>query len=315
MGTVGVLCTRVRVEEKQVMAALAEAGLRPEPLQPAGLPLPPFPSPSLTPTLPAAAMAGGLAGGVVLDRCHKRAVAAAVLSALRAHDVEVFDAGLAARGDRLAVATALARAGVPRPWTSLATTQESALAAVAQAGYPATLLPLPWDNAPVALLDEDAAEAVIEHRAVLGAGAESLAIVQQGTAHGAATVTVVGNEAIAVEGFASDEAIAVAEAAARALGADLIGVVVAETSAGPVAWDVLPAPDFRHARPLGGRSVADAIADLITGRFATRVGGSRPSVEIGAGIRVEAAYAGQGRRDYASVGVGGEVRDGVVLTA
>jgi hypothetical protein len=309
MGTVGVLCTRVRVEEKLVMAALAEAGLRPEPLQPAGLPLPPFPSP--TPLLPAPAMAGGLAGGLVLDRCHKRAVAGAVLAALRAHGVEVLDAGLAARGDRLAVAAALARAGVPRPWTALATSQESAHAAVARAGYPATLLPLPWDNAPVALLDEDAAEAVIEHRAVLGSGAESLALVQQGTAIGAATVVVVAGEAVAADGLPSPGAVAVAESAARALGADLVGVVVAETAAGPVAWDILPAPDFRHAAPLGDRTVADAIAALAAERVAVPIASGLPAFGMEDEIRIEAAFAGYGRNGRAR----GEVRDGVVLTA
>ncbi len=306
MSTVGVLCTRVRVEEKQVMAALVEAGLRPQPIQPAGLPLPPFPSP--TPIPPAPAMAGGLAGGIVLDRCHKRAAAAAILAALRAHGVEILDAGMAASGDRLAVATALARAGVPRPWTSLVTCESSALAAVEQAACPATLLPLAWDSAPVALLDRDTAEAVIEHRAVLGSGAEGLALVQQGCALHPATVFVVGGEAVAVESAApsvSGEAVAVAEATARALYADVIGVVVADSAAGPVVWDVLPAPDFRHATAIAGRSVAEAIAALVAARMSAGVSLGMSSLEI------EAAFAALNGQSHTREGV----RDGVVLSA
>ncbi|MBA3415737.1 MAG: hypothetical protein H0U10_10990, partial [Chloroflexia bacterium] len=159
--------------------------------------------------------------------------------------------------------------------THFAWSAEAALAAVAALGYPATLLPLAYRSAATPLLDIDAAEAVIEHRAVLGNGVETLALVQAGVAAGRASCfVVVDGEPVASDGSAIDRAasdeMAEANAAARnlaaraahALGARLIGVVVAETAFGPVVWDVQPVPEFRHARPLSGRSVAEAVAAM-----------------------------------------------------
>ncbi|MBW3612073.1 MAG: serine protease, partial [Actinobacteria bacterium] len=83
-------------------------------------------------------------------------------AACRALGAVTLDAGLAATGDRLAVATALATAGLPRPETRLACSPEAALLALAEFGYPGTLLPLAAGAPPVVLHDADAAEAVLE---------------------------------------------------------------------------------------------------------------------------------------------------------
>jgi len=266
MTAVGVLCARVRVEEKQVLAALAEAGAQGMPIPPAGLPLPPAPLP------PAPAQAGGLAGDadVLVDRVQDRAVAAALATVVRARGGIVLDAGIAASGDRLAVATALAQAGLPRPATWLATGEESALAAVAGTGLPATLVPLARSGAPVTLLDHDAAEAVIEHRAVLGSGIECVSLIQAGHNLESATLLVVDGVAVAVEAkgvsAVSPLAIRIAETAAGALGADIAGIELVETADGTVVWDVHPVPDFRHATPIGDRDAATAIAALAVRR-------------------------------------------------
>ncbi|HYO29788.1 MAG TPA: hypothetical protein VER37_04335, partial [Thermomicrobiales bacterium] len=157
MATVGVLCGRMRVEEKLLVAALAEAGVVAEPVVPTGLPLPP----SRHPLPPAPAFAGGPQTDLLIDRFPERAAGAALIAASRATGSATIDAGLAATGDRLTVATALASAGVPRPNTHFAWSAEAALAAVASLGYPATLLPLAYRSAATPLHDIDAAEAVI----------------------------------------------------------------------------------------------------------------------------------------------------------
>ena len=81
----------------------------------------------------------------------------------------------------------------------LATGEESALAAVAEAGLPATLVPLARSGDPVVLLDHDTAEAVIEHRAVLGSGIECVSLIQAGHNLESALLLVVDGIAVAVE--------------------------------------------------------------------------------------------------------------------
>ena len=174
MATVGVLCARGRVEEKALMAALAEAGIVSALFPPADEPLPVGPDP--------VSPCGNQfpVPQIVVDRHPNRQIARAVLSACRALGVPVLSAGIAATGDRLDVASALERAALPRPRTALCTSEDAALQAVRALGLPATLLPLDLQSAGITLLDEDAAEAVLEHRAVLGGTGQSLNLVQAG---------------------------------------------------------------------------------------------------------------------------------------
>lgn len=270
MATVGVLCARVRVEEKQIMAALAEAGVVPTPLAPADVPLPVGPSPR-TPTGPGAISTP--ATDLIVDRCQDRATAAVILRVARAVGVDTLDAGLAATGDRLAVAAALGAARLPRPETKLAIGEAAVVDAVAAFGYPSTLLPLPLDGAGIVLPDLDTAEAVAEHRLMLGPPGAAIVLVQAGVAAVEArwTVIVVGGRALAATTATGGlplpgDGARLAEAAAAVLGADLIGIEVADSAGGLVVWDAHPLPDFRHAVAFGSETVAEAIATRVFDR-------------------------------------------------
>lgn len=260
MATVRVLCSRMRVEEKQIAQALAESGSVLEPVVPAAMPIPPMPTP------PAPAASGELASTLVIDRVQIRSVGSVTVQALRSAGTITIDAGLAATGDRLQVASALAAAGVARPETVLAVNDAAAMEAVVGFGYPATLLPLAYDGAPVTLLDVDTAEAVIEHRLVLGSGMERISLVQRGSGIGSVLVIVVDGTAVAIvdgEASAVDAGVvAMAERAAVALNADVIGVRVAHVDGNAVVWDVEAVPEFRHAVRLGEVGVGEAIANL-----------------------------------------------------
>ena len=72
--------------------------------------------------------------------------------------------------DKFKTSIALARANVPQPETRLAFSQESALEAIAELGYPAVLKPVvgSWGRLLAKVNDPDAAEAVLEHRQTLG---------------------------------------------------------------------------------------------------------------------------------------------------
>jgi glutathione synthase/RimK-type ligase-like ATP-grasp enzyme len=265
---IGVLCARVRVEEKQVIAALANAGVVALPVPPASAPMPPGPATADLAALgthqPADASAHH-ALEIVIDRCQNRHVAAAMLPLLKLGGARVIDAGLAATGTRLEVASALVTAGVPRPQAFIAMSEAAALDAAARLGYPATLLPQQAGTAATALLDHDTAEAVIEHRVVLGTHGEAIMLLQAGAPNGdrLGRHHVVGDAVVATEGALVDgRARALAIAAAAALGAQAITVDVAEVDGRLVVWDVVAVTDFRAAMPTGERTVGQALAEL-----------------------------------------------------
>jgi hypothetical protein len=265
MATVGVLCSRARVEEKALMAALAQAGIVSALFPPADEPLPVGP-------LPVAPEGRAFpVPQLVVDRHPNRQLARAVLATCQALGVPALCAGLAGTGDRLDVASTLSAHGLPRPATALCTSHEAGAQAVAAMGLPATLLPLDLAEGPIALLDMDAAEAVLEHRAVLGGSHSSLGLIQTGSpaAQHLVTVIVVDGTAVALEspaGAVPDAALRLAETAAGALDAALVGIVVA-CGAQTIVWDVRPVPDFRRAQPLGHQMVADAIAAAVMARL------------------------------------------------
>jgi glutathione synthase/RimK-type ligase-like ATP-grasp enzyme len=299
---VGVLCTRVRVEEKQLLKTLADAGVPALPLAPTSSPLPICPVP---PKPSFAAAKDGVAAEVIIDRCQNRAVAAAILPLWRAHGVPTIDAGLAATGDRLAVAMTLAAAGIPRPDAELVCSEDAALIALDSSGYPSTFMPLAPGSKEIVLFDEDTAEAVFEHRDVLGHKSDVLGLLQTGVAlpTDRVTVIVVDGVAVAVNSHDHDvpkSAYGLAELAAKALGASMIGVEVAHMIDGPVVWSVQPTPDFRDAISLDDTTVAEAIAKLAAELS------QKTSPEV---IAVELLDEVQGTT------IGREVRDDVALSA
>jgi [lysine-biosynthesis-protein LysW]--L-2-aminoadipate ligase len=273
MATVGVLCARGRMEENALMAALAQAGIVSALFPPADEPLP------VGPMSPSPTGRAFPVPQIVVDRHPTRQIARAVLATCGALGVPVLCAGIAATGDRLDVASALAAQGLPRPLTALCTSEDAGIAAVAATGLPATLLPLELKSTPIALLDRDAAEAVLEHRAVLGGIEGSLALIQSGSpiTENLVNVIVVDGAASALEtrsGVAvPDQALRLAEHAAHALNADLVAIVIALRSGDPVVWDARPVPDFRDALPIGDLTVAQAIARAVERRLATAVPG------------------------------------------
>jgi [lysine-biosynthesis-protein LysW]--L-2-aminoadipate ligase len=278
MGNVAVLCTRVRVEEKQLLAAFAQAGvpavqMSPEPE--------PFPMPRASLASPAALTAASSFDahsrfGVVVDRLQNRTIGSAIVRNHRASGTIVIDSGIAATGTRLEVMHVLAAAGLPLPPALLALSEDAGLLAVERIGYPATVFPMQIGLSGIALQDREIAEAILEHRDTLGGSAETVFVVQEGIHDEADLIKaiVVDGTVVAYEGtchhpkgFSGCEQLAAA--AAHALGASLVGVTLAHTPDGLVVWDVRPTPDFRHSIPTGSVTVADAIVALAKRRLSS----------------------------------------------
>jgi len=84
-------------------------------------------------------------------------------------------------GDKLATSAALARAGIPQPRTKVAFTPEAALQAIEELGYPVVLKPTvgSWGRLLAKINDRDAAEAVLEHKETLGSYQHSVYYIQE----------------------------------------------------------------------------------------------------------------------------------------
>ena len=159
--TVGVLLSRVRVEEKLLLGELERRGAI----------LRRFDDRELT--LDLHERKGDLLGcDVVLERCINHLRALYTLKVLEDWGVPTVNTYEVANtcGDKLLTTAALVREGVPTPRTVIAFTPESALAAIEEVGYPVVLKPAvgSWGRLLARVNDRDAAEALLEHKVTLG---------------------------------------------------------------------------------------------------------------------------------------------------
>jgi len=83
--------------------------------------------------------------------------------------------------DKLLTTVALQEARVPQPKVRVAFTTESAIKAIEEMGYPVILKPVigSWGRLLARINDRDAAEAVLEHKEVLGSYQHSIIYIQE----------------------------------------------------------------------------------------------------------------------------------------
>ena len=84
-------------------------------------------------------------------------------------------------GDKLTTSALLKRDDLPQPRALVAFTPESALEAIEQIGYPVVLKPVvgSWGRLLAKINDRDAAEALLEHKATLGSAQHSVFYIQE----------------------------------------------------------------------------------------------------------------------------------------
>ncbi len=84
-------------------------------------------------------------------------------------------------GDKLVTSARLFRAGVPQPHAATAFTPEAALEAIESFGYPVVLKPVTgsWGRLLAKVNDREAAEAILEHKATLGSVQHSIFYIQE----------------------------------------------------------------------------------------------------------------------------------------
>ena len=168
---IGVLYSRVRMEEKWIFAALEKRGIDYERLDDRTI------SFDLENPQPWRAY------DAVLERSISFTSGLNALRVLNAFGVPTVNTAAVAEicGDKLTTSAMLARAGVPQPHNIVAFTPESALDAIEVIGYPCVLKPVvgSWGRLLAKINDRDAAEAVLEHKAMLGYVQHSVFYIQE----------------------------------------------------------------------------------------------------------------------------------------
>ena len=167
----GVLYSRVRVEEKWIFSAMEKRGIDYERLDDRAI------SFDLDDPEPWRAF------DAVLERSISYTSGLYALRLLNAFGVPTVNTATVAEicGDKLTTSAMLARAGVPQPRNMVAFTPEAALEAIETFGYPIVLKPVvgSWGRLLAKVNDRDAAEAVLEHKATLGSVQHSVFYIQE----------------------------------------------------------------------------------------------------------------------------------------
>lgn len=166
---IGVLCSRIRVEEKLLFDEMERRGISYEKLDDRELIFDLHQKPG--------------DWDVVLERCINHARALYSLKALNdwgVRTVNRYEVALTC-GDKFLTTQALIHAGLPVPRNYLAFTAESALQAIEKMGYPVVLKPPvgSWGRLLSKVNDREAAEAILEHKELLGSYHHSIFYIQE----------------------------------------------------------------------------------------------------------------------------------------
>ena len=190
-------------------------------------------------------------------------------------------------GDKLLTSAALTDHGVPQPEARVAFTAESALRALDEMGYPAVLKPAvgSWGRLLAKVNDRDAAEALLEHKTVLGSYHHSIFYMQRYMVkpHGRDIRSfVVGDECIAAiyrasehwitntaRGGAASNCPLTAEVcelslqAARAIGGGVVAIDLFETGDGLLVNEVNDTMEFKNSIDITGVNIPGRIVDYV----------------------------------------------------
>ena len=168
---IGVICSRLRVEEKWILAAMDRRGLDYERHDDRQV-IFDLDHPDVWQQYDA-----------VLERSISYTNGLYALRILNSWGIPTVNTAAVAEacGDKLTTSTLLAKAGVPQPRNVIAFTPESALEAIEAMGYPVVLKPVvgSWGRLLAKVNDRDAAEALLEHKAVLGSVQHSVFYIQE----------------------------------------------------------------------------------------------------------------------------------------
>lgn len=223
---------------------------------------------------------------VVLERAINHLRAEYTLKVLNDWDVPTINTFEVANicGDKLLTTAALVKAGVPVPRTRIAFTPESAIEAIEDLGYPVVLKPAigSWGRLLSKVNDRDAAEALLEHKVTLGSfhhgafyiqeyvekegrdirsfviGDETICAIYRDSPH---WITNTARGAKASNCPVTPQLDEISRAAARAVGGGVVAVDLFETPYGLQVNEVNYTMEFRNSIDTTGVNIPEKIID------------------------------------------------------
>jgi [lysine-biosynthesis-protein LysW]--L-2-aminoadipate ligase len=225
---------------------------------------------------------------VVIERCinHSRAVhTLKIFNDFGIPTVNTFEVAEVC-GSKFLTTQALIKTGVPTPKCYMAFTPESALAAMDELGYPCVIKPNTgsWGRLISKINDRDAAEAILEHKQILGSYHHSIFYIQEYVEkHGRDIRSfVVGDRCIAAVYRYSphwitntarggktdncpitDEVHDLSVRAAKAVGGGVVAIDLFETPAGLSVNEVNYTMEFRNSITVTGVNIPAKVVDYV----------------------------------------------------
>ena len=225
---------------------------------------------------------------VVMERCINHSRALHGLKLLESAGIRCINTAEVANicGDKILTSLALEEHGVAQPELRIAFTEESALNALDELGYPAVLKPAvgSWGRLLSKVNDREAAESVLEHKTILGSYHHSIFYIQKYVDKKGRDIRsfVVGDECIAAIYRTSehwitntargakasncpitDELAQTSLRAARAVGGGILAIDLFETSRGLLVNEVNYTMEFRNSIDTTGVDIPKRMADYV----------------------------------------------------
>jgi [lysine-biosynthesis-protein LysW]--L-2-aminoadipate ligase len=272
---IGLLHSLIRKEEKLLLEAFAGAGVEPLMIDDRKLIMDFHHAPELD---------------ILVERSINHSRALHALRLFESAGVRCVNSHRVAQtcGDKLLTTAALKDRGVPQPECRVAFTEESALEAIEELGYPVVLKPAvgSWGRLLSKINDRDAAETVLEHKTVLGSYHHSIFYIQRYIEKQGRDIRsfVVGDDCIAAIYRTSDhwitntargarasrcevtpEVAEVSLAAAAAVGGGIVAVDLFESAGGLLVNEVNYTMEFRNSIDTTGVDIPRVVADYIVG--------------------------------------------------
>ena len=225
---------------------------------------------------------------IVVERCINHSRAMHGLRLFESLGIRCINSSDVARicGDKILTSLALKEAGLALPPIRVAFTEDSALTAIEELGYPVVLKPAvgSWGRLLAKVNDRESAESILEHKTVLGSYHHSIFYIQKYVEKQGRDIRsfVVGNECIAAIYRSSshwitntargavatgcpvtDEIASLSVAAAHAVGGGVLAVDLFESTAGLLVNEVNYTMEFRNSIDTTGVDIPERVVTYV----------------------------------------------------
>ena len=225
---------------------------------------------------------------IVVERCINHSRAMHGLRLFESLGIRCINSSDVARicGDKILTSLALKEAGLAQPPIRVAFTEDSALIAIEELGYPVVLKPAvgSWGRLLAKVNDRESAEAILEHKTVLGSYHHSIFYIQKYVEKQGRDIRsfVVGNEciaaiyrssshwitntargAVATGCTVTDEIASLSVAAAHAVGGGVLAVDLFESTEGLLVNEVNYTMEFKNSIDTTGVNIPERVVTYV----------------------------------------------------